>query len=180
MCLPVAPASSNASACTRPSPLAPPDTTTTLSFKLNSGRPTTPALNGVLWKALVVFEARICRAANPLGLDKDKKPVRVGIAAAGRARASRAVAAMVMMVEGAVSTIQRRHDARASTSTKPVRESSFGPSKVFRLGRRTVEIVDDASSNTKELQGGPGRSRAKDAVRHEKSTSSFVLFRARE
>lgn len=36
--LPVAPASSKASACTNPKPLAAPDTSTTLSTRLNSGR----------------------------------------------------------------------------------------------------------------------------------------------
>jgi hypothetical protein len=35
--IPVAPASSNASACTNPNPLAAPETSTTLSTRLNSG-----------------------------------------------------------------------------------------------------------------------------------------------
>jgi hypothetical protein len=36
--VPIAPASNRASACTSPSPLAAPDTRTTLSTRLNSGR----------------------------------------------------------------------------------------------------------------------------------------------
>jgi hypothetical protein len=35
--IPIAPASSNASACTNPNPLAAPETSTTLSTRLNSG-----------------------------------------------------------------------------------------------------------------------------------------------
>jgi hypothetical protein len=38
LCVPIAPASKSASACTKPNPLAAPETSTTLSTKLNSGK----------------------------------------------------------------------------------------------------------------------------------------------
>lgn len=60
-CIPRAPASSNASACVKPSPRAAPDTSTTFPARLNSG---SPWVAGMVW----IIEYQRCTKRDETGL----------------------------------------------------------------------------------------------------------------